>query len=940
MKRTLINMLESSEIHFHAVTSRVKEPDSLRKKLRRKRKKYRNIQSVTDINDLVGLRVSFYTEADATKFVRLLHDQFKIHETDVHQEERGYNGINVTLSYDDGRLALPEYARHKNRQCEVQATTVLYHAWNEINHDTVYKPTLNTSRFPDKAEFIEKQMKDVAESLVGLQGKLDFIRKLSSQLSGVEDIYSGKYLDELSKVDDIVQLHDGLKTLHEVLSQFEYRFDKGVSPEPFLQKVYKDIPSRKGKRIKTIVGTYSVTQKDILKDVISLLRLGSIRYAAQEAALTVGFKHYSSKDRIIRDEAKGLLEDYVKYDMDVLNAVGYTPQLRALNHIKNLSDKELKKNLPAVLSIISHVANPSFEYHRMPEYDKVTWGKNALRGERNHRALRNGAFSIIKRLILLKGVDTESVLNASQEFSRFPHEGAPGKELVGAIRKDTENLFRFCLQNADSFSLHDLKNLDEYLSLLDSRLSNGTNVKKFKKYLEEHASYQFFRMLVGYDIRRGKEWQEVRAEREAFIEDVAQKVVVSEGRGWKGKLLEVARTHTPDRADQYEYFGKLLESIAAKSPPVAIKLYEEAESRLRPFFLGVMHGVEASNWSKSKQRKFRTQYSKNPDYLWHFAKFYRVTKNPVSAQDLSRLYSLARKQDEDWLSARILGTVVLRYSGKKSERELFVRIINDLTKKEFSTWTREVYFQKSKILDDLPVSEFKKILENLIHAQHLNHEVEEILEPLVRKSPKRIIDFLVSRIKHSMKFKRDLYGVRYDAIPYQFTRLNENGRLITPAVFKQLSLYLGKVGKREEYRLGSIYGVLLGEISPEQVKDISKYLRTANKDAVQNISLHLGSINEDTKLEVIRNLLLNPNGKEFVSSFSAALGATGMVSGTYGIANAYEQTNKKLNPWLKDKNSAVKEFAQNQKTLFKKRIEMERRRAKRDDDNMKMSFNS
>jgi ppGpp synthetase/RelA/SpoT-type nucleotidyltranferase len=139
--------------HLQQVQRRAKNPESLKKKL-----DDRNLLSTTtletNIKDLAGCRLIFYTNSDVSRFLQsgIIQDNFDVdwERTKIHYPVPGktdpdnlFISNNYVLRLKADRTALPEYARFSDIWCEVQVQTTLNHAWSEMEHDIIYKkPTL------------------------------------------------------------------------------------------------------------------------------------------------------------------------------------------------------------------------------------------------------------------------------------------------------------------------------------------------------------------------------------------------------------------------------------------------------------------------------------------------------------------------------------------------------------------------------------------------------------------------------------------------------------------------------------------------------------------------------------------------------------------------------------------------------------------------------
>lgn len=128
-------------LKVHSVGFRVKSTDSLRGKLARPDKNYRELWDVTD---LLGVRVILYFEDEVERAADLLESRLELSlEHSIDKRRRadassfGYRSVHYVGRVDArtaAALGLPSGAC-----CEVQVRTMLEHAWAEIEHDLGYK---------------------------------------------------------------------------------------------------------------------------------------------------------------------------------------------------------------------------------------------------------------------------------------------------------------------------------------------------------------------------------------------------------------------------------------------------------------------------------------------------------------------------------------------------------------------------------------------------------------------------------------------------------------------------------------------------------------------------------------------------------------------------------------------------------------------------------
>lgn len=148
MHNLITDLLDSKNLIVHNITSRVKEKNSLEKKLFLK-EKYTNLNEITDI---VGIRIITFFEDEVDLVAKLISTEFEIDEPNsidkrvIEYDKFGYSSLHYVVSINKQRCKLLEYETFKSFKFEIQIRSILQHAWAEIEHDIGYK---SKSNIPD-----------------------------------------------------------------------------------------------------------------------------------------------------------------------------------------------------------------------------------------------------------------------------------------------------------------------------------------------------------------------------------------------------------------------------------------------------------------------------------------------------------------------------------------------------------------------------------------------------------------------------------------------------------------------------------------------------------------------------------------------------------------------------------------------------------------------
>lgn len=144
IKNKMENILIQEKIKYQNLTSRIKNIESLKKKIEKTSVQQMLKGNIQNMYDLCGLRIVLYDNQQFSKIYSLIENYFNI--INCTNERFEYNANNITIELKENIF--------KNFRCEIQLVTVMSHNLIEIGHDIFYKDIDNLKE-KDKMEYEE-----------------------------------------------------------------------------------------------------------------------------------------------------------------------------------------------------------------------------------------------------------------------------------------------------------------------------------------------------------------------------------------------------------------------------------------------------------------------------------------------------------------------------------------------------------------------------------------------------------------------------------------------------------------------------------------------------------------------------------------------------------------------------------------------------------------
>ncbi len=199
----LERLLASKGLSVQSIQHRVKGRDKVATKYKDPAKSY---VKLTDITDLVGFRLITYYEDEVDGIAEFIREQFVADSRSNDARARsvdsfGYHALNLVCSYTQSRLALPEHRAFTGDCFEIQVTSILRHAWSEMEHswydlrgDSPEKVKRRYARLAALLEIAEDEFQDLRKLQRDFKESTEL--RLKAGVSAINAGSSGTLIDQ------------------------------------------------------------------------------------------------------------------------------------------------------------------------------------------------------------------------------------------------------------------------------------------------------------------------------------------------------------------------------------------------------------------------------------------------------------------------------------------------------------------------------------------------------------------------------------------------------------------------------------------------------------------------------------------------------------------------------------------------------------------------
>jgi ppGpp synthetase/RelA/SpoT-type nucleotidyltranferase len=264
IKEAVAKMLLRHEIPVaFEISARIKELESIQEKYNRKKI---NIESITEFDDLIGVRIVLLFPEYKDQVVHLIEERFKLLDKSVPSSNPkifDYSSTHLIVTMKDEWSTVINWEGHEGKRVEIQVRTLSEHIWAETSHSLFYK----------REENIPDIMKRDLSKLSALLEVVD--EKMQSIKANVEKHF--KYIGECS-YEKILKMDLNPETFRRImlhhsnnLYENSEKQNKILSSE--IEANYNILTTDALNEIlqKAMIVEYAYDSKQFIKEVIKIL---------------------------------------------------------------------------------------------------------------------------------------------------------------------------------------------------------------------------------------------------------------------------------------------------------------------------------------------------------------------------------------------------------------------------------------------------------------------------------------------------------------------------------------------------------------------------------------------------------------------------------------------------------------------------------------------
>jgi ppGpp synthetase/RelA/SpoT-type nucleotidyltranferase len=918
-----------------------------------------------EIKDLAGVRLIFYTNTEVERFLnsRLIPENFEVqwdqtrihHPTDENANQR-YQAIHYIVTLNDTRTGLAEYAKFKGLRCEVQIQTILIHAWAETSHDITYKRPEHQGFGQRAMESIEARLNKIMDDYLLPAGyEFQKVQHDFERLMQGKELFDRDALAALDGSGNNNERHDVLTSLHEYVLP-NYDDISAIYPElnAALLRAVDAARNTEPQAIETPFGNFDgKTFADVARLIVRIL--SDLRYIDVETTLrALAHVHQVADDADVRKEVENCAEELARYDLNVWKKAGPAIQLALVNSIDGFTPAE-RASLWPLLHIIWRECLGSELRGTTFSADSATISTGAVPAIDDLRTIRAKSLAgLLEFYDRASGADDkQAILNSLFHATHLPTQAVYSNDLCAMVLSDTKRIVEEVTERVPNMPYEVLEHVEHSLLYQYHRFQDiagapedrfgckdlaravATSILEFRDTANGVTGFVRYKTLVGYESVFPMQWEDQssdfagveRYRRERIAEYIGTLSDETEEE-WYATIERCAATKSNDRAT-FPVFGDFLILLAKHKPEMAERFVLRANEDVLNFLAAFLTGLYESGDRAAYDRTVK-RYLDIGSHLSALARQWRFSAVDDEAFLKAVLDQAIAKEDDIAVMECVVAVVTRRTENLDPLlKSCFEPGLRYLTTKNDARWVNGAWFtiEAKTFFSQLSPETADMVLDNLMSIARLDTHAEWILAYIARGHAAAVWTFLGLRIREDER-ERDRQD-RYEAIPYQFHRLPE---VLSQDAASGVRVARGLYTPGDtlfQFRGGRLLSAMFPAFPENLAQELTALAHDGSDDDVGFILQVLRAYQgQQTSHAVVKELVGRlPEDDQRLGIAEICLLSTGVVSGEFGLVEAYRERKAQIEAWATDARPRVKDFAERFVRRLDQSIAAEQRRA-------------
>jgi len=790
-----------------------------------------------------------------------------------------------------------------------------------------------------------------------------------SKLVHIENEESNKYLEEFTinekniilnseTNDDILKHLDLLKIVciknpKIIIETLEYLFKKIPFTPITIESGFGDLEGK--------------THTDVILESLNILK--SLRYYDIEKTILISFSMYKNGSKEIQSLAIKLIEEFTEYNPEVLSKIGLYPQIKMLDFIEDsLKNKKQEEDLFLVNIILHKIFETSSMTFSLTSPDTISLISGDVPGDKEifkvrKRALRY-TIEIYKKLDSLES--KVSFFTIFNEACRIPMNSSNESDLGMSIQENRKeilsNLKEIFIKNkkiVQPFAL--CLHFDNLLYWQFIHLGLQKDIAlEIRDLIYQDKDYELFNRFVHDDshrsyARKNKNFTTIEDHINSYVtltKDKKEDILLEE-------LSNIAKQAI--FVDEWKFydFKQLLNKISEKYPEKMFKIANEAlikrgELSNKYFLPWILSGIRSSFrydlWDNIAYSTLETKDVTLTAELIGSIFISQLEKPEINIrekEDINILINLVhRKNNFSFLKDKKTDYFLchftinsLRASYPISPKKIELLIIKEIKNNNdyFFGYIQTINsFEEQLNIKQWSPTNKKFLLNKFSKIDDLDWHIQNLLPSLCEK-PKDVIALFLKRIKIKNKKLDNNIRNKYEAVPYS----------INPDLFEYVN------SETDDEKIDLIIKKLPSKYTAESIDiarliknfkiDSSDILKKLSKDKkisdaiIKKVVISISSI-DSPDIDFLVELAGKTSSESLHKSIHSRLASTGVVSGEFGIANAYREKWISLERYIKTENKNTKKFLDMSIRWLKDSEDRSRKEANEDIERRRIDF--